>query len=347
MLEKLRRKLNNSASLGKTLARTQQHHFSHFAEPREFDLRSLNESRQDSKKRGKKSLLSTPAARAVPSNLCIGDSLAQIQQNRQKCSRVGLDVHTATVDKNLRVNKMYKELHHFSICVEELRWLLTEGDLLIRAYLAQASLIAPNSPHTVDVANIAQEFRSLVLRFAHIEQNRLVGIEDYLNLIRLEGGGGQEKANPERNPLQAFPEENLSLELKERLSGNSSFLETRHFSVPLKENINSSNVSQFDNIKIPRCEASRQKPARRAVAHQGVQAQEQGDSEKEQLYNRLRAEQERIEELSDEIEELKEELGVAERKMARHKVAASKSVGKFSEILKALMGSPGQQEKEF
>lgn len=42
MLDKLRRKLNNSASLGKTLARTQQHHFSHFAEPREFDLRSLN-----------------------------------------------------------------------------------------------------------------------------------------------------------------------------------------------------------------------------------------------------------------------------------------------------------------
>ena len=214
MLDKLRRKLNNSASLGKTLARTQQHHFSHFAEPAEFDLRSLNESRQESKKRGKKSMLSTPAQRAVPANLCLGDSLAQIQHNRQKCSRAGLDVHTATVDKNLRVNKMYKELHHFSICVEELRWLLTEGDLLIRAYLAQAALLAPDSPHTIDVANIAQEFRSLVLRFAHIEQNRLVGIEEYLNLIRLQGTSGvcgQEKANPERNQLQAFPEENLSL----------------------------------------------------------------------------------------------------------------------------------------
>lgn len=65
------------------------------------------------------------------------------------------------------------------------------------------------------------------------------------------------------------------------------------------------------------------------------------------MYNRLRAEQERIEELSDEIEQLREELGSAERKMARHKVAASKSIGKFSEILKTLMGSIGQQEKEF
>lgn len=123
-------------------------------------------------------------------------------------------MHTATVDKNLRVNKMYKELHHFSICVEELRWLLTEGDLLIRAYLAQAALIAPNSPHTLDVTNIAQEFRSLVWRFAHIEQNRLVGIEEYLNLIRLQGASGvcgPEKANPERSQLQTFPEENLSL----------------------------------------------------------------------------------------------------------------------------------------
>jgi hypothetical protein len=42
MIDKLRKKLNNSASLGKTLARTQQHHFSHFAEPKEFELRSLN-----------------------------------------------------------------------------------------------------------------------------------------------------------------------------------------------------------------------------------------------------------------------------------------------------------------
>jgi len=38
-MDKIKKKLNNSASLGKTLARTsqQQHHFSYFAEPKEFD----------------------------------------------------------------------------------------------------------------------------------------------------------------------------------------------------------------------------------------------------------------------------------------------------------------------
>lgn len=143
--------------------------------------------------------------------------------------------------------------------------------------------------------------------------------------------------------MQTFPEENMSLQLKERQSGNSTFLETRHFSVPLKENINSSNVSQFDNIKILKSEA-KHKAGRKAVAHQSVQAQDdREDGEKEQLYNRLRAEQERIEELSDEVETLKEEIGNAERKTARQRAVASKSIGKFSEILKALMGSLSQQ----
>jgi hypothetical protein len=116
-------------------------------------------------------MIETPklsAPKAVPANLYVGDSLIKIQLNRQKCVKIGQDVHTATVDKNLRLNKMYKELHHFSVCVDELKWLLTEGDTLIRAYLSQTSLIAPNSSHTLDVTNIAQEFRTLVLRFAHI-----------------------------------------------------------------------------------------------------------------------------------------------------------------------------------
>lgn len=47
--------------------------------------------------------------------------------------------------------------------------------------------------------------------------------------------------------------------------------------------------------------------------------------------------------MSDEIEMLKEEIGNAERKMAKHKVASSKSISKFSEILKALMGNLTQQ----
>jgi hypothetical protein len=79
--------------------------------------------------------------------------------------------------KSLHVNRMYKELHHFSICVDELRWLLTEGDTLLRAYLAQTSLIAPHSTHTTDVAHIAQEFRSLMLRFQQIDREQLTAVE--------------------------------------------------------------------------------------------------------------------------------------------------------------------------
>lgn len=88
--------------------------------------------------------------------------------NRKKCIHIGQDVHTATIDKNFRVNKMYKDLHHFSICIDELKWILAEGDKLIQTYLSQIVLISPNSPHTLDVTNISQELRSLVLRFALI-----------------------------------------------------------------------------------------------------------------------------------------------------------------------------------
>lgn len=186
MIDKLRKRLNNSASLGKTLARTQQQqqqqNFSYFAEPREFDLRSLND-KSLSKKASRKDPISTPkqaSIKAVPANLCIGESLLNIQLNRQRCGQLSQDVHTASMAKNLRVNRLYKELHHFSVCVDELRWLLSEGDTLIRAYLAQTTLIAPNSSHTLDVANISQEFRSLVLRFAQIEKEQLAGIEECL-----------------------------------------------------------------------------------------------------------------------------------------------------------------------
>jgi hypothetical protein len=82
--------------------------------------------------------------------------------------------------KSLHVNRMYKDLHHFSVCVEELRWLLNEGDTLIRAYLAQTTLISPQSMHTLDLTNISQEFRNLVLRFGQIEKEQLAGIEEYL-----------------------------------------------------------------------------------------------------------------------------------------------------------------------
>lgn len=42
----------------------------------------------------------------------------KIQINKQKCGKLGMDVHTATMDKNLKINKMYQELYHFTICVD-------------------------------------------------------------------------------------------------------------------------------------------------------------------------------------------------------------------------------------
>jgi len=51
---------------------------------------------------------------------------------------------------------MYKDIYHFAICIDELKWLLNEGDNLIRNYLSQANLIAPNSVHTLDISNISQ-----------------------------------------------------------------------------------------------------------------------------------------------------------------------------------------------
>lgn len=56
----------------------------------------------------------------------------------------------------MRLGKMFKDMHHFTVCVDELKWLLNEGNSLINAYLTQALLIAPDSAHTLDVSNICQ-----------------------------------------------------------------------------------------------------------------------------------------------------------------------------------------------
>jgi hypothetical protein len=95
MIDKLRKRFNHSASLGKTLARTQQPHLS-YAEPREFDLRSLNDSKSLSKKPSRAEPNSTPkppsgkAVPSVPASLCmgVGEGLLAIQLNRQRCGQL-------------------------------------------------------------------------------------------------------------------------------------------------------------------------------------------------------------------------------------------------------------------
>ena len=115
-------------------------------------------------------LASNKMAPSVPMGLWLGEGRLAIQLNRQKCGELSGEVHTASMAKSLKVNRMYKELHHFGVCVDELRWLLAEGDALLRAYLAQATLIAPHSAHTTDITHISQEFRGLLLRFQQIDR---------------------------------------------------------------------------------------------------------------------------------------------------------------------------------
>lgn len=136
--------------------------------------------------------------------------------NRQKCSKLGQDVHTASVDKNLKLNRMFRDLHHFYVCIDELKWLLSQGDTLIRAYLSQAVLVAPHSSHTLDISNISQEFRSLVLRFAHIEKHQLNSIQQFMDLQQINKACDQMNPyfgineanviNPEGKQLPTFPE---------------------------------------------------------------------------------------------------------------------------------------------
>mgnify|MGYP003462165959 CR=1 FL=1 len=59
----------------------------------------------------KKQLISTPQIspeKTIPSNTSVIESYMKMQINKQKCTRLGMDVHTATMDKNLRINKMYQ-----------------------------------------------------------------------------------------------------------------------------------------------------------------------------------------------------------------------------------------------
>lgn len=103
----------------------------------------------------------------------LAESISKIQQNRKYCSKMNEELHSSMIEKSLKVNKLLREVHHFSICVEELKWLLTEGDKLIQSHLKQTQLISPESSYTQDVLELAKEFKSLVLRFGSIDKVNL------------------------------------------------------------------------------------------------------------------------------------------------------------------------------
>lgn len=89
-----------------------------------------------------------------------------------------------------------------------------EGDALLRAYLAQAMLVAPRSQHTNDIGHISQEFRNLLLRFQQIDRERLMATEEG-RVIGMMGGmaiGASEAFH--HRPLPTFPEVDSILSVK-------------------------------------------------------------------------------------------------------------------------------------
>jgi hypothetical protein len=112
MINNNKKKYNNSSSLGRTQARRQQHQLSSLPQPKEFDIDiySLNQFSNNIKNIEKELRIITPKLTPTKSrteNGSVLESYMRIQLNRQRCSKMGEEVHTATMDKNLRVNKMY------------------------------------------------------------------------------------------------------------------------------------------------------------------------------------------------------------------------------------------------
>jgi hypothetical protein len=81
---------------------------------------------------------------------------------------------------------MLRELHHFSVCVQDLKWLLEEGDKIIQQQIKKTELVAPESTYTQEMAVLGQEFRSLVLRFGCIDRGNFKHMEQWLQSEREE-----------------------------------------------------------------------------------------------------------------------------------------------------------------
>ena len=73
-----------------------------------------------------------------------------------------------------------RQLNHLTTCLGDLKWLLAEGDRLMQQHMKETQLLAPESSHTQNVAELAKEFKSLMLRFGSIDKPSLKSIEEWL-----------------------------------------------------------------------------------------------------------------------------------------------------------------------
>ena len=145
----VKRRLNNSASLGRTLTRKGQSMLGHhsMAEPGEFHLpHDTTQNRT----------IRPPSVQMAAKGLGVAETLGRIRASREECSRRGQDIHTSLMQKSFKLNRLLKETQQFALHCEELGWLLREGDGLMERYVGEVSRIAPESVHTADMRNVSK-----------------------------------------------------------------------------------------------------------------------------------------------------------------------------------------------
>lgn len=110
-MDKIKKKLNNSASLGKTIARgPQPHSKSFFVEPTDFVVTSQQKEssvKRNNEKSGSTSKVSSAKA-PVTKNISVAESFSRIQQNRKYCTKAGVDLQSSMIEKSMRVNRLMK-----------------------------------------------------------------------------------------------------------------------------------------------------------------------------------------------------------------------------------------------
>ena len=129
-MDKHKRKLNNSLSMGKSITRGRTPHSkSFFVDSAEHTLSNALKQTGSKGRNQSKELDSTPKLSSgkvsLPKELDLVGNLSRIQHNRKHITKISSSLQDSVIEKTLKINKIYLELHHFSVCIKELKWLLS------------------------------------------------------------------------------------------------------------------------------------------------------------------------------------------------------------------------------
>ena len=180
-----KKKLNSSLSLNKTITRGPTPHSKSFLLESAQHNRTYLPKQTSSKNTSKhlkshshsKPSSSKPQSQQLPKYLNLTQSISNIQQSKKYCSKMSSELQSSIIGKTIKINKMLRELHHFSVCLDDLKWLLQQGDKIVEKQVKKMMLTEPESTFTKDLEEVGKEFRSLVLRFGTIEKISAKGIE--------------------------------------------------------------------------------------------------------------------------------------------------------------------------